>query len=177
MDFLSPSNKFYLDLRVEGPIENDEPAAFKVNGYNSYVIREPSRKIPEKAIREFLAWKDTIRDTTLAGNNISTFDILFLRKLAVKHKLEAHFGHRTVDLHSLCYSCHLKNGIPVPLKDGRTNIDSDYIMCFVGLPEEPKPHKSGLVGAIYEAEAFSRLIYGKPLFQEFEEFKIPKHLL
>lgn len=47
-------------------------------------------------------------------------------------------------------------------------------MKYVGLPSEPKPH-TGINGATYEAEAFSRLIFGKLLFNDFKVFNIPNH--
>jgi hypothetical protein len=43
------------------------------------------------------------------------------------------------------------------------------------LPPEPYPH-NGLRGAKIEAEALSRLIYGKNLLEEYKEFKIPQYL-
>ena len=49
-------------------------------------------------------------------------------------------------------------------------------MRYVGLPEEPKPHK-GINGAKFEAEAMSRLIYGRGLLKEFDCFEIPKELV
>lgn len=45
-----------------------------------------------------------------------------------------------------------------------------------GLPNEPIPHNA-LTGAKMEAEAFSRFIYGKSFFKEFENYPVPHYLL
>ena len=46
---------------------------------------------------------------------------------------------------------------------------------YVGLPPEPKPHHA-LTGAKVEAEALSRLLFGKILLKEFAHYEIPKYL-
>jgi hypothetical protein len=45
-------------------------------------------------------------------------------------------------------------------------------MEYVGIPVEPHPHV-GINGAVWEAEAFSRLFYDKPLFEQFKEYPVP----
>lgn len=175
LDFDNPANLFYEDLRVLGPMENDSPEAFEVNGYNSHEIREPARKHPDKAVRDFLEWASKIHDITPAGHNPG-FDVDFLSALAKRHNVEFHFGHRFNDLHGLCYSHYKRRGILPPLKNRRTDIDSDKVMIYVGLPPESKPHRSGLTGAKLEAEAFSRFFHGKPLFEEYKECPVPDYL-
>lgn len=80
-----------------------------------------------------------------------------------------------IDLHTLIYCDHLKKGIIPPTKNELSNLSGDKIMEYVGLPSEPKPHL-GINGAIYEAEAISRLIYGKLLITDFKRYIIPSHL-
>ncbi len=60
-----------------------------------------------------------------------------------------------------------------PLIEQRTGLTNDRILSYVGLPEEPRPH-NGLVGARMEAEAFSRLLHGRTLLQEFETYPLPE---
>jgi len=52
----------------------------------------------------------------------------------------------------------------------------DEIAKYAGLKEEPRPHNA-LTGAKFEAEAFSRIVYGKPLLPEFKNYEVPKYLL
>jgi hypothetical protein len=65
----------------------------------------------------------------------------------------------------------IKRGLPVPHKNDRSDLSLDTILKYVGLPEEPKPH-IGLNGAKYEAECFSRLLYGKNLLPEFAKYPV-----
>ena len=92
-----------------------------------------------------------------------------------RYGLRWEFGYRTVDLHSLGFAHYIKRGRIPPIKDRRTAISLDKILGYVGMPEEPKPHNA-LTGAKMEAEAFSRLIEGKPLLEEFKKYLIPYYL-
>lgn len=65
--------------------------------------------------------------------------------------------------------------LEIPRKNKKTNIKLDYILTLVGLPEEPKPHNA-LTGAKVEAEAFSRLLFGKNLLKEFTQYTLPENL-
>ncbi len=57
------------------------------------------------------------------------------------------------------------------MKDGKSLLDSDAVMTYVGIPTEPKPHIA-LNGALWEAEAISRLLYQKNLLSQFEQYPI-----
>ena len=81
-----------------------------------------------------------------------------------------------MDKKHFCYFHHLKRGVVPPTKENRTALNLDKIANYVGLPDESKPHHA-LNGAKLEAEAFSRFIYGKPLFEEFKRFPVPDYLL
>jgi hypothetical protein len=61
------------------------------------------------------------------------------------------------------------------MEKGLTRLSADTTLKYVGIPPEPKPHHA-LNGAKYEAEAFSRLIYGKNLLHEFAQFAVPEYL-
>ena len=103
------------------------------------------------------------------------FDRDFLMDSCGRAGINWPLGYRTVDLHTSVYLHHLKRGIEIPLRKGRTGIDSEKSFVYVGLLPEPKPHNA-LTGAKMEAEAFSRLIYGRNLLKEFEKYSIPKYL-
>jgi hypothetical protein len=65
----------------------------------------------------------------------------------------------------------LKQGKEIPMHNKHSAINSDFIMKYVGIPAEPKPH-IGINGAIWEAEAFHRLFYNKYLFEQFKEYSV-----
>lgn len=173
VDFESRST-FYEECRIWDGAEIDQKA-LEVNGFTEEQIKDSSKKSLEEAVKEFLDWTKPCEDKTLAGENPS-FDRDFLMSSAKRANLNYIFGIRTIDLHSICYKDHLKKGFKIPLQKERSAISLDKTLEYVGLTQEPKPHNA-LNGAMLEAEAFSRLIYGKPFFEVFENYPIPSHLL
>ena len=173
LDFYSPSNKFYEECRIWEGAEIEQEA-LNVNGFTKEQITDPNKKSLEQTIKEFLKWTNSCFDVVFAGEN-PRFDIDFLKESANRYNIEFKFAHRSIDLHSLCTAHYIKRGITPPLKDRRSDINTDKILNYVGLPAEPKPHH-GLTGAKMEAEAFSRLIYGRSLLDEFSRYEIPIYL-
>lgn len=174
LDFLEPKNNFYQECKIwDGTLVAEE--ALKINGFSLKEILDPNKQTLESTLKNFIYWAKDIDDKTIAGQN-PAFDRDFLITSLQRCGIKYIVGHRTIDLHSLCYSHYLKRGLNPPIKDGRTNLNLDKILNYVGLPEEPKPHNA-LTGAKSEAEALSRLIYGRSLLAEFEKYQIPNYLL
>jgi hypothetical protein len=115
-----------------------------------------------------------IADITIAGQNPS-FDRAFISEWMYKTGLSLQgIGYRAVDLHTLAYTYYKLNGLPVPLKDNRSDINTDFIYTDVlGMPPEPKPHVS-ITGARYEAEALTRFWYGRALYEDFVQYPVPE---
>lgn len=174
VDFSNPQNCFYQECRIWDGAEI-MPKALEVNGFSEEEITDPNKKTLQEVINEFLKWTENIEDRTFAGENPS-FDRGFLKASAERYGIEWALGYRTIDLHSLCYTHFLKRKLMPPSKDRRTDLNLDKILNYVGMPGEPKPHNA-LTGAKMVAEALSRLIYGKSLFKEFENFPTPEYLL
>jgi len=173
LDFSKPKNQFYQECRIFDGAEVSQKA-LEINGFSEEEIKNSNKKTLESAILEFIKWAEDIDDKTLAGEN-SSFDRDFLKASMERYGLRWEFGYRTVDLHSLGFAHYIKRGRIPPIKDRRTAISLDKILGYVGMPEEPKPHNA-LTGAKMEAEAFSRLIEGKPLLEEFKKYLIPYYL-
>ncbi len=170
IDFNNPSNQFYAECRIwEGAHINDE--ALVINGYTKEQITDPSKKTEEQILAEFLDWMAPIVDHTIAGQN-PFFDTSFIEAAAARYHKNISIAHRIIDLHTMTWFHMKSRGITPPIAHNRTDLNSDTIMAYVGIPAEPKPHIA-LNGAKYETEAFSRLINDKSCFTEFEQFKVP----
>ena len=148
--------------------------ALEINGLTLNEIQDQTIFTQKELISRFMIWTDQIEDKTIAGQNVD-FDIDFLNESSRRCGLNFSLGKRKVDQHSLVYAHFLKRNIRPPLKDGFSNLNSDLIMNYVGLPSEPKPHRA-INGARFEAEALSRLIYGRVMFEEFSGYAIPDYL-
>lgn len=170
VDFERPTRRFYRECRIRDGAEIDDEA-LAVNGFTREQVTDPARLSEKDLITEFVAWVMEAEDRTLGGQNTAG-DRDFLQAAVDRCRLGYRFGHRVVDLHSVAWAHVRTQGLPVPMKEGRSALSADTIYPFVGLPTEPKPHH-GLTGALMEAEALSRLVHGRPLLEEFRQYPIP----
>ncbi|MEM3431284.1 MAG: 3'-5' exonuclease [Candidatus Micrarchaeia archaeon] len=173
IDFLHPERTFYEECRPWNGAEIDDDA-LAVNGFTKEQILDEDRKTLYEAMNNFLKWVSESENQTLGGHNFG-FDWAFLKETAEIYNLSWKPHRRIVDLHSVCYTHHLKRGIIPPLKDNRTDLSFNKVLNYVGLPDEPVPHNA-LFGAKAAAEAFSRLLYGKSLLDEFKKHPLPDYL-
>lgn len=171
LDFSNSKNQFYGECAPFKEAKIDQEA-LKINGFTEQEIKSKEKAL-EELIKEFLNWSKKIDNKVLAGENI-WFDVAFLKESVKKSNQEWIFGRRFVDLHTSSYIHHLLNN-KEPLTKGISILSLDKTLKYVGLPPEPKPHHA-LQGAKLEAEAFSRLIFGKKLLKEFNQYFVPKHL-
>lgn len=174
VDFSNPKNQFYQECRIFEGAEIT-PEALQINGFTEEQVKDMTKPPLEAVMRKFAEWLKNTPDKTIAGEN-PTFDGDFMLSSARRYGIELGIGKRVVDLHSLSYSYHLKKGLVLPMREGRSDLNLDKTLVLIGLPPEPKPHNA-LRGAKMEAEAFSRLIYGKILLGEFRGYPLPSHLV
>lgn len=169
VDLKNPERQFYGECRMwDGATTMLDSLA--VNGFTEEECLDPKKHSLEELMQSFLHWVEQCEDKTLAGQNVS-FDRDFLNSSFSRAHIGWHFSYRTLDLHTMAYMDMTKRGLVVPTKNDRAELSSDAIFAYVGLPAEPKPHH-GLTGAKLEAEAFSRILYGKNLLPEYAEFPI-----
>jgi DNA polymerase III epsilon subunit-like protein len=173
IDFDCPGNYFNERCQIWKGAEIDLKA-LEINGLTLDEIQDQTILSQKELISRFITWTSQIEDKTIAGQNVD-LDINFLNESAGRCGFNFSPGKRKVDQHSIVYAHFLKRNIRPPLKGGYSDLNSDFIMNYVGLPSEPKPHRA-INGAKFEAEALSRLISGRPLFEEFYIFAIPDYL-
>lgn len=173
VEFYDPQNQFYVECRIFDDAEvSDE--ALAISGSSKESLFNPAKPTLESAIQSFLKWASQCAHKTIAGEN-PTFDRDFLREAVHRYEMEWTLGRRVVDLHSVSYAKHLELGKIPPVKCGVSELKADATYAFVGILEEPTPHHA-LNGAKWEAEAFSRLLFGVPLFSEYLSLPVPEYL-
>lgn len=169
VDFLNPNNQFYGECRIwNGAHIMDE--ALAVNGFTREQALDEKKQSEESLVKSFLSWADKAEDHTIGGQNPS-FDRDFIRRAAERCHINWPLAYRTIDLHTACYFHMVKREVEPPLAHKRTDLSSDKIMKYVGIPVEPHPHNA-LNGAKVAAEALSRLLYGKSLIEEFKAYPL-----
>ncbi|MCA9381937.1 3'-5' exonuclease [Candidatus Dojkabacteria bacterium] len=167
--FADPSKQFYGECRVRDDAIID-PEGMKVNGFTHEQIKDSEKQNELELVQSFFSWLSQFEDQTIAGTNPS-FDRDFINFVAERNNLNERIHYNTIDLHAVAYANFLKAGRSIPLKDHRSDIGNMGLYPLIGLPVEPQPHNA-LTGAKMEAEAFSRIIYGKGLFEEYKRYPI-----
>ena len=171
IDFDKPDRQLYAECHIwDGAHVMDE--ALEVNGFTLEQIKDPKKQTEGELVHKFIEWALEAPDRTLAGQNPS-FDRDFLRNAAERAgHTDWPFAFRTIDTHTLCYMHMVKRGLIPPLEHQRSALDLDAVLNYCGIPREPEPHNA-LTGAKSHAEVISRLLYGKRLLPEFEQFAMP----
>jgi DNA polymerase-3 subunit epsilon len=169
LDLDNPENQFYSECQV-WPGANISDEALTVNGFTREDITDPSKESEEVLIRAFFDWVGKTGKHMTAGQNPS-YDRDYIKFAAERAGINWPMAYRTIDTHTVCYTHMVLHGITPPMLKGRSDLNSDKIMAYVGIPSEPHPHNA-LMGAKVTAEALSRLLYHKKLLTEFEKFEI-----
>lgn len=174
IDINDPGREFYGECQLPDWAMTD-PIAMQINGFTDAQIHDATKKTLGELAREFITWADMAIDRTLAGQNVWN-DWAMLNAAFRRNEIDWDLGHRILDLHSVVYAHLMARGETVPTDKNMSAVNSDFICKYVGLPKEADPHNA-LTGAKWEAEAFSRLFYGKNLLPEFADVAMPDYLI
>lgn len=171
LDIANPTNRFYMECRIwDGAHIMD--GALAVNGFTKSEITDKSKPGEADLTHAFRTWSETVEERTFVGQNVS-FDRDFLKEAAERAgHTDWPFAHRTIDVHTLCFMHMVLKGLQPPVKNHRSALNLDAVLNYCGIPEEPSPHNA-LTGALCHAEVTARLLYGRKLLPEFDQFEIP----
>lgn len=173
VDFDRPDRRFYEECRMWDGAKVED-AALAVNGFTREQIADPSKQTEADLVHRFITFAEGMKDTTIAGQNVFT-DLYFLQAAARRAKHTAWpFAHRILDIHSLCWEHMIHRGLTPPISSEKHHsaLNLDAVLNYCGIPEEPKPHNA-LTGALCNAEVIARLLYGRKLLPEFQQYEIP----
>jgi DNA polymerase III epsilon subunit-like protein len=170
VEFESPENRFYMECRVwDGA--RIEQSALAMNGMSESEVRDTSKPSEAELVGAFIEWLRGCKSMVVIGHNPS-FDLGFIRSAARRAGINSPLAHRSIDIHSVAAVHILSRGGEMPIQKGKSDLDSDKVMKYVGIPTEPRPHKA-INGALWETEAFSRLAYGRNCLPEFKQYPLP----
>jgi DNA polymerase III epsilon subunit-like protein len=176
IEFENPDNQFYSEAKVWEGAKIDEES-LPIHGFSIAEITDKTKESQYILLKSFIDWFASIEDHTPAGLHIGGFDLQFLEIAANRENLAWPLGKRSVDLHSLVFAhLHVYNRDLYTIKNNHTDIYGNFIQKYCGLPTIPKPHNA-LTDAKWEAECFSRLLYGKNLLPDYAQYPVPDKLL
>jgi DNA polymerase III epsilon subunit-like protein len=175
IDLHKPTDYFYGECRIrEG--EKIDGEALEINGFSYDEVRDKTKQSTRELLISFQEWLESRSIKMIGGLHIAAFDVPFINKKSLQCGVRLRLHRRSIDLHSIAYAKMQELGKVVPMTDGWSVMDIDFIPKFCGLPNEPKPHNA-LNGVRWEAECLNRLIYGKPLLKQFQRYQLPPYLL
>ena len=149
-----------------------EEEATAVNGVGKKEAFDTNKQTDKELVVHFLEWLSKSGDHTIAGQN-PHFDTSFIVATAERYHLNYSIPKRVIDLHSITWAHMIWKGGKPPIDSKRSDLNSDKIMEYVGIPAEAHPHIA-IGGAKIEAEAFSRLFREKPFYAEvYASYPIP----
>ncbi len=168
LDMNNPERRFEGECRVwDGAHIDDDALEFLEMTEDQ--INDVSKQSETDLVRKFMKWAEESADHTIAAMH-PMFDLSFLAEACDRGDVNNILAKRSVDMHSVAVAHMAKRGINYPIAKGRSDMNSDYIMEYVGIPSEPRPHIA-INGALYEAEALSRMLYNKKLLPQFESYE------
>lgn len=185
--FNNPEKQFYEECRIdEGDVITEN--ALKINGFTREEITNKEKQTQEELVSRFINWINEQEIRILAGHNVGFFDLNFIKTKAKKYKIPLRMRFRSLDLCSVAQTKffqiykkflldnYKENGMSLPevlkfcgIKDERIEIRNEKLI------KQGKKHNA-LEDCKLEAECFSRLLFGKGLFEEYNKFQIPKYL-
>lgn len=172
IDFDRPNRRFYGECQMwEGA--HIMEGALAVNGFSEAAARDQSKMTEAELITQFMEWTQECADRTLLGQNVS-FDRAYVIHACERAHIQCDLPYRTLDTHTMSFMHMVKAGL-VPEIDPQhrhTNLNLNAVLVYCGVPSEPNPHHA-LTGAMCHGEVASRLLYGRGLLPEFEQYPLP----
>ncbi|MBU2523001.1 MAG: 3'-5' exonuclease [Nanoarchaeota archaeon] len=169
--------EFYEECGIFGGAKI-EPKALEINGFTEEQLIDPDKKTLEEVLHDTLEFIKMSPNRTIAGAN-TEFDREFIQRAIRKYEIldesgrPLHFGGGAgYDLLPIYMGLCEYRGLEIPTKNERNSVSLDVILSAMGLGPEPRPHNA-LRGAKLEAEAHSRMIYGRNLIEEYKHLPIP----
>jgi len=156
-----------LDSRVDKPV-------LEVIGKKEENLRDNTKQSQKQLLINFFNWcEDRKLKNCLCQN--PQFDLGFIWVKARKYELEIPFHHRAYDLHSIASLKYFQLNNKFLINKDHSDMGLKNILNFCGIQDNRGVHNA-LEDCKLTAECFSRLIYKKNLFPEYNKFLIPEYL-
>ena len=185
IDSDNPVNYFIDECRIDDEDEAGKGAIY-VTGKTEEYFRDDKKQSCRELLIKFFKWCESVKIKNCICQN-PQFDLGFISIKARKYGLKPPFHHRAFDLHSIAQEKYYQIHNNFLLKDNSSDMNLSNTLNFCGIKDERRQvneEKIVVEGEEHNAlddckltgECFSRIVYGKTLFNEFNKFKIPEHL-
>lgn len=172
----------------EGRIDEEDKVtegALRITGKTEEELRDRNKQSQKELLEKFFKWLEMRKMKNLLCH-LPAFDQGFLKVKARKYFNTDPFWpdyHRAFDLHSIAQLKFFElNGKFLVKEDNNSDMGLRNILKMCGIEDkrrgrerEGEPHNA-LEDCKLEGECFSRIVFGKNLFDEFKDFEIPDYL-
>ena len=191
IDLDNPKNYFLQEARIDDEDFVTEEA-LKIIGKTKKELLDKNKQSQKQMILNYLNWRKTCNEKISFGHNVG-WDISFIQNRCLRYGINDKFrevmGQRAIDLHTVSQERYKEiNGKYLLKENGTSDMNLKKVLEFCGIPDE---RKQGINGKIteegkahnalndckLEAECYWRLKYGKNLFPEYSQYKIPEYLI
>ena len=178
MDLDKPENYFLQEARIDNEdIVMEE--ALKVIGKTEEELRDKNKQSQKQLIINYLDWKKICKEKLTMGQNVG-WDLIFIQNKCLRYGIIDKFrevaGQRGMDLQTIAQEKHKELYGKYLLKEnGNSDMSLKKVLEFCGMEDNRGTHNA-LEDCKLEGECYWRLEYGKNLFPEYSQYKIPKEL-
>ena len=181
----NPENVFLEEGRIDEEDKTNNEALI-ICGKTEEELRDKEKQSQEQLIKNFLRWTKNLENRDLICHN-PQFDQSFIRNKAIKYWKKDPFWedktHRAFDLHTIAQMKFYEiNNKFLTKEDNNSDMGLRNILKLCGIQDtrrgqitEGTSHNA-LEDAKLTAECFSRLMFGKNLFEEYAKFEIQQEL-
>jgi DNA polymerase III epsilon subunit-like protein len=170
---LNDNEEFLEEARIDDE-DGVEEGALRVIGKTEEELRDSSKQSQKELLENFFQWikKRSVKNFLCQNPQ---FDVTFIEIKANKYSLNIPFKYKCFDSHTIAQMIYHKIHGKFLFEEGRSKFSLGDILEFAGMKDNRQIHNA-LEDCKLTAECFSRLIYGKNLFQEYSQFEIPEVL-
>jgi DNA polymerase III epsilon subunit-like protein len=181
----NPNNYFLEEGRIDKGDKIGE-GALLVTGKSKEDLLDKKKQSQKDLLKNFFEWCKRIEIKTCICQN-PQFDLGFITLKARKYKLEIPFHHRAFDLHSIAQMKYYQINRNFLFKEDYSDMNLSNILRFCGIKDERRKvaedklieqgkEHNALEDCKLIGECFSRIIFGRKLFNRFKDFEIPEYL-
>lgn len=173
LDTDNPNNYFFETCRIDDE-DAVEQEAMTITGTDENMLRDKSLQTQKEMLEKFIKWMDVVQTKNFVCQN-PQFDHAFIRCKLSKYDLLNTIPWQAFDLHSVASLKFLQVRGSLLIKENASNMGLSNIIRFCGMEDKRMSHNA-LEDTKLTAECFGRILYGKKLLKEYQEYEIPEYL-
>jgi DNA polymerase III epsilon subunit-like protein len=170
---LNTMDKFFEEARIDDEDKIQEKALNLINKTEKE-LRNKENQSQKELLKKFTKWVDKRKMKNFICQN-PQFDISFLKIKIKKYGIDFQFHHRAFDTHSIAQTKFNDLNNNLLINENYSGMGLTNILNFCGIKDDRQMHNA-FEDSKLTAECFNRLMFGKTLFPEFNEFEIPEGL-